>query len=200
MQNKKNPKADDTTQDWQNDPVVDAFLASQAKPQQPQDFGFVPDAPAQAPQASPEQGSFMSGSTVSGPELSRESTAKNPQYVSAALTGPANQALSLMSGPGQNAALTAMPGKVPYFVKRPGQGPELMDVARLKKGESKQGVSRGLRQIRAAVGGINPLGELLHEPYHVEAPFPLSVLERPIPGVRPFGSIYSQSYERRKSR
>jgi hypothetical protein len=139
-------------------------------------------------------------STVSAPELSRERTAKNPQYVSAALTGPANQALSLVSGPGQNAALTALTGKVPYFTKRPGQGPELMDVARLNKGESKQGASRGLRQIRAAVGGINPLGELLHEPYHVDAPFPLNVLERPVPGVRPFGSIFTQSYERRKNK
>jgi hypothetical protein len=136
-------------------------------------------------------------STVSAPELSRERTAKHPQYVSAALTGPANQALSLVGGPGQNAALTAMTGKVPYFVKRPGQGPELLDVARLKKGETQQGTSRGLRQIRAAVGGINPVGELLNEPYHVDAPFPLNVIERPLPGVRPFGSIYTQSYERK---
>lgn len=133
--------------------------------------------------------------TASLPDLSRETTAKHPQYLSAGLTGPANQALSLISGPGQNLAATALTGKVPYFLKRPGEGPELMDVATLRKGEQQK--SRGLRQLREAVRGINPFGDIFGSQFDVSVPDGLEYLEEPVKGVRPFGKIFSTSYERR---
>jgi hypothetical protein len=134
-------------------------------------------------------------STVSLPDLSRETTAKHPQYLSAGLTGPANQLLSLVSGPGQNLAATALTGKVPYFLKRPGEGPELMDVATLRKGEQQK--SRGLRQLREAAKGLNPFGDIFGSQFEVSVPDGLGYLEEPVKGIRPFGKIFSTSYERR---
>jgi hypothetical protein len=136
-------------------------------------------------------------SSVSIPELSRETTAKHPQYLSAGLTGPTNQALSLISGPGQNLALTATTGKVPYFLKRPGEAPELMDVATLKKGEPAAGVSRGLRQITRAIKGVNPFGDVFGPTFEVDVPLGMDYIEEPIRGIKPFGNIYSTSYEKK---
>jgi len=136
-------------------------------------------------------------STLSIPELSRETTAKHPQYLSAGLTGPTNQALSLISGPGQNLALTAATGKVPYFLKRPGEAPELMNVATLKKGEGAAGVSRGLRQITRAVKGVNPFGDVFGPTFEVDVPLGMDYIQEPIRGIKPFGNIYSTSYEKK---
>ncbi len=133
-------------------------------------------------------------STASLPDVARETMAQHPQYGSAALTGPLNQAASLLSGPGQNFALTALSGKVPYFLKRPGEGPELMDVAMLKKGE--HGQSRGLRQLRAAAANVNPFGDIFGPNFDVEVPDGMSYIEEPVRGIKPFGRIFSTSYER----
>jgi hypothetical protein len=134
--------------------------------------------------------------TLSLPELMRETTAKHPQYGSATMTGPANQIASLITGPAQNAMLTALTGKVPYFLKRPGEAPELMDIAKLKKGEAEAGDSRAWRQIKAALSGVNPVGRAWYDPKQpIELPSPLNYIEQPIPGVRPLGNVFTQSYE-----
>ncbi len=135
-------------------------------------------------------------STVSIPDVLRERSAIHPQYASAALTGPLNQAASLVSGPGQNFAVTALSGKVPYFLKRPGEGPELMDVATTKKSE--RGSSRAAKQLKAAAAGINPFGEIFGPQFDVEVEGGLGYLQEPIRGIKPFGNIFSTSYERRR--
>lgn len=137
--------------------------------------------------------------TVGLPGISRERTAKEPQPLAAFGTALANQGLSLVAGPAQTALLTALSGKVPYLVKAPGRPPELMDVAKTEKGES-----RALKQVARAATSLNPLGEaVMEKPYEPELNTALRLLERPVlgfGGIRPFGSMFSQSYEKKSSR
>lgn len=135
-------------------------------------------------------------STTGLPAIARERTAKEPQPLSALLTSLANQGLSIVGGPAQNALLTALSGKVPYLVKSPGRGPEIMDVT-----DTPKGGSRGIEQVKRTVAGLNPLGETIVSPrYEPELTPALKYLERPIGGfrgIRPFGSMFSESYEKK---
>jgi hypothetical protein len=134
--------------------------------------------------------------TVSLPELSRETTAQHPQYGVAAATGPTNQLLSLLSGPAQNAALTYATGYVPYMLKRPGEAMEPLDIARLTANERNAGRSRFVKQLKMGTLGINPFGEAFGDRFKLEVPGAMGYAEEPIKGVRPFGRIFSSSYER----
>jgi hypothetical protein len=135
-------------------------------------------------------------SSLSVPDISRETTAKVPQYLSAGLLGPSNQLLSLIGGPAQNALLTATTGKAPYFVKRLGEGPELMSTARLTAEEKRAGGSQGMKQLKSAASSINPVGALFYDPMNkTQVPYALHLLEEPIPGVRPLGQMYTTAYE-----
>lgn len=138
-------------------------------------------------------------STVSLPDLAREMAARNPQPIAAALMGPVNQALSLVSGPGQNLALTAATGKVPYLLRRPGGSPGLLDVTKFTAADARQGKSRMLRQVEEAAKGLNPFAKVFGDRFDVQVPDALGYIEEPIPGIRPFGNIYSSSYERSPS-
>jgi hypothetical protein len=142
-------------------------------------------------------------STFSEPELARESSVKKPEYVSAGMVGPANQLLSILGGgPAGNAALAAMTGYAPYFTKIPGKAPSLLDIAKVNKEEQKHLPAamrdRGVRQIVTALESVNPVGAALEAPksYEVQRA-PLRQIEQPIPGIRPFGSVFTKSYEKK---
>lgn len=92
--------------------------------------------------------------TIGLPNLTKESTAKNPQYLGAFGTAVTNAGLSLVGGPAQDAALTALTGKAPYLTKQPGKAPELLDVAKTEKGGN-----RDLEQLKATLRQINPAFE-----------------------------------------
>lgn len=136
--------------------------------------------------------------SLSIPNVLRERGAKHPQYGSAALTGPANQVASMVTSPGLNLGLAAGPQVAPYFLREPGeQGMELMKTGRLSAKERKAGKSAELRRAQSILSTINPLGELFGPNYRVEVPGALGYLEEPIPGIRPFGTIFSTSYEKK---
>jgi hypothetical protein len=136
--------------------------------------------------------------SLSIPNVLRERGAKHPQYGSAALTGPANQVASMLTSPGLNLGLAAGPQVAPYFLREPGeQGMELMKTGRLSAKERKAGKSAELRRAQSILSTINPLGELFGTNYRVEVPGALGYLEEPIPGIRPFGTIFSTSYEKK---
>ena len=136
--------------------------------------------------------------SLSIPNVLRERGAKHPQYGSAALTGPANQVASMLTSPGLNLGHAAGPQVAPYFLREPGeQGMELMKTGRLSAKERKAGKSAELRRAQSILSTINPLGELFGPNYRVEVPGALGYLEEPIPGIRPFGTIFSTSYEKK---
>jgi hypothetical protein len=137
--------------------------------------------------------------TLSLPELSRESGARRPQYGAAATIGPFNQAASLLSGgPLGNALITAGTGYAPYLTRIPGRGTNFLDLASGEKGQDGLMNDRAVRAAMAAMRGINPVGGAFepHGSYRVEAT-PFGYIERPLPGVEPFGKIFTKSYEKR---
>jgi len=144
--------------------------------------------------------------TLGLPAMSRERRASNPDYLGALATSLANQGLSIVGGPAQNTLLTATTGMVPYLVKAPGKAPQMMDIT-----NTPPGGSRGLEQLKQAAAGLNPLIRSgVPEKYEPEVPAPLKYVERPLsalPGelgrlaggaVKPFGSVFTESYEKKK--
>jgi hypothetical protein len=136
--------------------------------------------------------------TLSLPELARESGARKPQYGAAATIGPFNQVASLLSGgPLGNAAITAGTGYAPYLTRIPGRETNFLDLARGQKGQAGIMNDRAVRAAMAAVQGINPIGGAFKsDAYRVQVP-PLRYIERPLPGIEPFGKVFTKSYEQR---
>jgi len=144
-------------------------------------------------------------STVGIPNLLRERTADNPDYLASLTTALANQGLAIVGGPMQNAALTATTGWVPYVTRAPGGAPKMMDVAQMQKGEDPETYRRGLRQLERAAAQLNPLAELALPTLdqQTQVPLPLGLIERPLAGsqaVKPFGSVFTQSYEKKPAK
>jgi hypothetical protein len=136
--------------------------------------------------------------TLSLPELSRESGARKPQYGAAATIGPFNQVASLLSGgPLGNAAITAGTGYAPYLTRIPGRETNFLDLARGHRGQAGIMNDRGLRAAMAGILGINPIGNAFEQngSYRVEAA-PFKYIERPLPGIEPFGKVFTKSYEK----
>jgi hypothetical protein len=131
--------------------------------------------------------------SLSMPELLRERGAEKPDYLAAGAIGPVNQALSLVNSPLSNTLLTAGTGYAPYFTRVPGRPPSLYDLASTQ-GEQPTGImaERGARQLAAAIQGVNPVGRAFGEG---TLPSPLKYIERPVPGVEPFGKIFTSAYE-----
>jgi len=76
-----------------------------------------------------------------------------------------------------------------------------MDVAQI---DPKKGGSRGLEQLKQAAIGLNPLAEGVvpsnAKRRDVELPGALKYLERPVAGfhgIKPFGDVFTQSYEKK---
>jgi hypothetical protein len=133
--------------------------------------------------------------SLSVPELLRERGAtEGRSLLAAGLVGPANTLLSGISGPLSNAALTGASGYAPYLTKEPGRPPTFYDLASTH-GEPQSGLmaDRGVRQLAAALFGVNPVGRSFGES---QLPSPLKYIERPVPGIEPFGKIFTTSYEK----
>jgi hypothetical protein len=156
--------------------------------------------------------------TTGAIELAREyrtEGVEEPQPGMALATAYANTGLSIISGPAQNAAFTALTGKVPYLVRPPGKkGTDFMDVVGSKdiKGGALLNVidyltgsehtisDRFTRQLVASISNINPLGDFMSpQKESDEVGGVMGLIERPVGGthlVKPFGNVFTHSYEK----